>query len=454
MSPITALKLFTLPVVALLSISVLSSLVNRPFPRKWRAVLAFGGLAFFIARWFWLHLVNEDVSTAIDFHLFWNVGRAFLAGEDVYSPATQATLSQPMIYPPTTPPLLSVFGVFPEKWAFLIFQVLNLAILISIGPLAWKSIRQGSDTSVPESKHLDSIDVMTLGLMLALSPALDAIFFLGQMALIITACIVAALYAQSAGRPVLAGVLLAIAAIKPTVTAPFLLLFFNRSDRLTWIALILGSLLLIELSGGLVKLPSQFENISENAKGLWAPGGLNDYTFANMSDHSAEETRLGFDHFFYRLGLRDTAQIGVLNNVAVAIVVLLIGLLVLKYRTSRPACCALLALGSMLFFYHRIHDGGILMLPILYAADKLRTGPKRSRIWYAIALLSCFALLYTPGRPIKYFLFRSFEIGGWKSWLIQATLICWPMWSLLIALGALVKAEFIRQNGTASDKLG
>lgn len=449
----TAIKLLTLPVIVLLAISALRSALGRSLPRKWRVWLVYSSVTVFVFRWLVLYVVNADSSTALDHAQFWKYGRAFVAGEDIYTPEGQARLYPHFaVYPPTMPPLMSPLAILSENWSFRVVQALAVVLFVAIGPLAWQAIRHRLDTPAPASSHLDALDVMTLGLLVGFSPALHGILRSGNIVLLFNSCLLGALWARSAGRPISAGLLLAIAAIKPTLTAPFLILFLHRRDRLTWVAFGCVTLLLIELAGGVLKLPAQIDILSRNAEAQWAPGGENDYTFGNTTENAANENRLGFDHFFFRLGVHDPAQIRVINTAAVSIVVVLTSLFVLWRRTAWPASCSLVAIASLLFFYHRTYDGGILMLPILYAADRLRTGAGKSRLWYGITVLSCFALLYTPGQPMKQIIFWSLKHEGWESRLLHATVISWPMWSVLIAYSALVRAELTSGTTTIKGK--
>ena len=101
----------------------------------------------------------------------------------------------------------------------------------------------------------------------------------------------------------------------------------------------------------------------------------------------------------------------------------------------------------MLFFYHRTYDAVVLVLPIVYAANRARSATRSARPWYTVAALACLAVQYTPGRLFKWGLPRSLEWGGIRGWaFFQALVAPWATWWILIALVVLVLAERHCQN--------
>src|SRR6266566_2587174 len=97
---------------------------------------------------------------------------------------------------------------------------------------------------------------------------------------------------------------------------------------------------------------------------LSEPGKVNDYSFQGARNESI----IGFDHLFYRLGLRDRRLIRTLQYLAVAASGLWVAWQVVVARLPRGAACSLVALYSMVFLYHRDYDTLILALPLVYCA--------------------------------------------------------------------------------------
>ena len=95
----------------------------------------------------------------------------------------------------------------------------------------------------------------------------------GQFAVLAALVIFGALWAQARGRPVLAGVLLALGTIKVATMLPFLLLFARRKDRLAWLSLPLGCLGLYLLTSPAAALLTRLGECLHNIDRVSAPGG-------------------------------------------------------------------------------------------------------------------------------------------------------------------------------------
>jgi hypothetical protein len=169
------------------------------------------------------------------------------------------------------------------------------------------------------------------------------------------------------------------------------------------------------------------------------PGGPNDYSFANTEN---AQTRIGLDHTLYRLGLRNHRLIGALATAMVAALgAWLFWEVVFRRALPRGAALSLVALYSVLFFYHRTYDSVILTLPLVYAANQMRLSPRSARVWYGVVVLSCLAVLYTPRRLLEWGLPRSMEWGGLRGWAFQAVVSPWATWWVMTGLASLVLAQ-------------
>ena len=263
---------------------------------------------------------------------------------------------------------------------------------------------------------------------LMVSDAFSYGLFVGQLGLLAAVALFAAMSAQGRGRPILAGFWLALATIKVSTMLPFLLLFHRRSDLRTWAALASSCTILCLLAGPPASLPGRFSWTVQRIGALSSPGQVNDYSFQGTQYASI----LGFDHAFYRLGLRNRALIQVLHVVTVAMIGLWISS---QVRASRlPAnLCSLVALYSVVFFYHRIYDTVVLTLPLVYSVGRARVEHGRSRWCFTLSAISILLVLYLSVAGMKSLTEASLNWGvGGR--LVQATLLPYATWLVILAM--------------------
>ncbi len=149
---------------------------------------------------------------------------------------------------------------------------------------------------------------------------------------------------------------------------------------------------------------------------------------------------LGFDHALYRLGLRNRSAIGILQLVAVLVLGLWVMRQALAGRLPRPAACSLVALYSVLFFYHRIYDTIILALPLVYCMGRARIAEGRSRRYFVLSVVSILLVMYMSTAGLRFLTEASFNWGVWGR-LVQATLLSYATWLILISIICLSVAE-------------
>ena len=123
--------------------------------------------------------------------------------------------------------------------------------------------------------------------------------------------------------------------------------------------------------------------------------------------------------------------------------------LIIRGGLSRQAACALVALFSILFLYHRDYDTVILVLPLVYGACQARAASARGhRRFTAIGLL-VIAILYLNAvllRPLA----KSTGDWGLFGRLMQATVLPYATWLILLAMFVLVWAT--RPATTGADE--
>ena len=253
--------------------------------------------------------------------------------------------------------------------------------------------------------------------------------------------LLAALDAQARERPIVAGICLAFATVKVVTMLPFLLLFHRRSDMPAWFCMGCVCLGLCLATGRLDALPARLSNMAHRIEALGAPGKVNDYSFEGEQNQSL----IGFDHFFYCLGVRDRLLIRCLQYLAVATVGLWVAWQVLFARRSRGTACSLVALFSMLFLYHRDYDTLILTLPLVYCVRRARTETGAVRHLFSGCFIAIYGILYMNLTLLKYLTAGS-QNWGIAGRLIQATLLPYATWSLLVVMVALVTADSLARR--------
>ena len=149
---------------------------------------------------------------------------------------------------------------------------------------------------------------------------------------------------------------------------------------------------------------------------------------------------IGFDHALYRLGFRDRTIIRVLQFTAVLLMGAWIAWLALVSRLPRPALCSLVALYSILFFYHRIYDTVVLILPLVYSVGRSQTAEGRSRWLFVASSISIIIILFMSALDMKALTTFSLNRGIWGR-LVQATVTAYATWMIMAAIAFIYFAD-------------
>ncbi|HEU5115863.1 MAG TPA: glycosyltransferase family 87 protein, partial [Isosphaeraceae bacterium] len=358
-----------------------------------------------------------------DFKLFRIAGLDLWKGLNVYQPHDGPDSQRPL-NPPTAWPLFELFACSSLRHSARVWSVLNALGSLLLVPLAARAL-QAQDASAP----LPSRPVLgLLSAAVALSNATCSGLALGQLSLLGSLAIFAALWAHGASRPGLAGMFLALATPKPATLLPFLLLFGRRKDLPVWVSLSATSLCLILASGQAAEVPARLRDNLLLIAQMAAPGQVNDYSYAGESHLSL----IGFDHALFRLGLRDRGIIRALNGLLTLTLSVAVARLVLSRRFERSAKCSIVSIFALLFLYHRVYDAVLLALPLVFVVGQAQARCP-GRYAFAASAAALLAVLFAfPElfRPLEHWAFAHPRLG----WVVEALVLPSATW---LALGAL-----------------
>jgi hypothetical protein len=291
---------------------------------------------------------------------------------------------------------------------FCVWVLVNSLIALSLVPLAVKALRPavGVEDVQPE---VNPAALLALCALFVLSPAVTFGLDCGNLGICIAGCLLSAQVAQGTGRPLLAGLALALALIKPSTSLPFLLPLLRTDAWKTWVAIGVLTLGLCFAAVPLGRLQSDLGAELEEMRKEGSEGGQNYYGYVRNNSDS----RLGIDHALYRVGLRNH---GLITSLQLLVLVTLGAYLAMEFAWLRSlpdaALCALVALYSMIFFYHRIYDTAVLALPITYSMAGATRARGRARRLYAISGLAQLTVIHPVGRVLKVIQENSWGWGG------------------------------------------
>lgn len=261
----------------------LAAILCTPRRALWLEVLIATSLAVLIVH---LYLIFHHSLFGFDYQIFWKAGCDVWRGMDPYDPPRSAEHAL-LINPPTALPLFALFAALPFRMSLGLWTFLVVTSSLAIVGLAWAALKMQSRIdalgNLPEVElpKLSPQTMAGLAICLTFSEASLKGLDLGQLSVFVTAMLLAA---QSARRPIWAGVCLSFATVKVATMLPFLLLFLRLEDcrtRATLGVLVLGACL---LTGPLTELPGRLATVTDRIAELSAPGMVNDYPLEGTSD--------------------------------------------------------------------------------------------------------------------------------------------------------------------------
>ena len=338
-------------------------------------------------------VLRYSYNASIDAKIFYISGKAFLEGGDPYDPVTEQALvakhapdahpSEPLTYLLTHPPITSLLFALPALLPWPVFWALMLVVNIVSIPLAALLILRFWGNPPPRLLWLTS-------LLIAFLPPTWQCLRLGQIALPMLVCALAAAHLFYRHHLRGGGVSALLAMVKPTLCLPLLAYLFVRGEWRTRRAFLLVGLAYATLNLiGIARLQMQGINFKESYQRAlelsFAAGGINDPLTTAIIRLDLEALLLN-------------------NNIAFAKPVIVILLLALFGWALRPqwgretlfvfggAVAAMLLL-SLTAFYHRSYDAVILAAILFYAHALWRWGknefssPHLLVRWCSLALI-------------------------------------------------------------------
>lgn len=403
-----------------LSVSV-ASLLRNGRVQRWIPIIATLGIVFFLINTYILNYPGGS-----DFLIFRNAGVAVLEGANPYADVA-------MVSPPTALPLFALMASLPLNTGLLVWTTMNIGAALALIPLSQRVLQVQTKRkfkALPTS--LLSLSIATVVLSLPIYWSIG----LGQLALLESLCLFTALYAQGKNWPILAGGALALATIKPQTILPFLLLFLRKSDFRTWLSFTFIVLVLCLASSPLDVLLLRLQQELVNISRLAAPGAPNDYSFEAPFNH----TIIAIDYALYCLGLRDRVVIRITQ---IVILGLLGGGLAFEiYRKGLPrgGACALVAIYSCIFLYHRFHDASILTLPLVYAWSRALFSERPGRSLFIATFIALLPIFFIHPKLVEVVVEAISSKWGGIKWLLNALVLPYATWLALIAMGLLYMA--------------
>jgi hypothetical protein len=335
----------------------------------------------FVARTIYFSQTGER--WCYDLRHLWLAGSYALEDKDPYTvkgligPPNQDLVT--FFYPPSALPLFKLLALAPLSVAKVAWTVTNVLICLALGMMARQAlIAQDGDNAAPMRSGTAALLATPVIFSMSAHFSLEA----GQVSLLVTFALLGALTAQGhqPSRSAVTAAFLAIASIKPQTMVPFMLLFMRRRDLKTWLFLciFLAALLLAAVSP--TDLPTRIASMLDANAAARAPGKISDFSLLNRYTN----TMFGFEHLFACIGLADHGTVATLGLTCSLVMGAWLAYVINVQQTlARGACCSLVSLYSMLFFYHRVYDLSILIIPLFYCAIHFQAAPRRTRWCYA-----------------------------------------------------------------------
>jgi hypothetical protein len=398
----------------LVLLSAVAVILGVKLPRRFAWGTAALGIGVFLSS-----MYGEIRPQDNDLTIFWHAGRAAWSGQSPYADPL-------FVNPPSALPVYAVLSLLPYSACIAVWGGLNVLGTLALVPLSHRALIADPDYG---RQQVPGAALAILSAALALSFAARYGVMHGQTAVWNACLLLAALIARGHGRPIWAGVCLALATVKVGMMLPFLILFHRKQDRPAWLSAGVVCLALCTITTPVTELVPRCREMLGNIASLDVK--VNDYSYRNSSSVEL----LGLDRAGYCLGLRDRTTLKLLQ----ALVVVALGAMIayeVAWRRSLPdgAAGSLVALYSLVFFYHRLYDAVILSLPLVYCTGRARSERGWARWLFVTGALAILAVLNLRLGILRSITQRAPDWGAWGR-LLESLILPYGIWLILLAIG-------------------
>jgi hypothetical protein len=338
----------------------------------------------------------------IDMQVFYGAGTWYLEGGSPYGePRTPASLEAQNLYmkfygyPPHFAPFSIALASLDYAIAKAVYLVLNLAAALA---LAAAVVRLACDE--PAGRRPTPLVLAVVAFIILGSPFTAHVVWLGNTTLFVAAGLAAGWWLDRTGRPVAAGMLLAVASLKPQFAAlPLLWLLLERR----WTTLAAAALT------GLVLFAYHAVAFGP-AESVWQ------WLTSVAIYQSGAENALGYRH---RFGVRDLLYAAGLHTPPLGLAAVILAGIAWRYRRYLGSLDALAILSALTVLFFPVHDYDLVVLAPLAGAIAVRAS---GSVPASAVALGATALLFVPQRAL-----RGFEIAVLNQWrvVVVLALVSW-----------------------------
>jgi dolichol-phosphate mannosyltransferase len=373
--------------------------------------------------------------TTGDAEEFWRSGLSAREGRNPY--VGSGLLNGGDIYVLNPPPAIAGFVLFSLLPMPIYLVVWRLLAVLTYGATTFASSFSLGDEGDARPWRLPVEALVLLSGAVLMSTVIRGAVASMASTYLTIAFVLGALVCRARGKPVAAGICLALGMTKVTTLLPMLLLFCRKKDLKTWIAFAVVGVVLTFVAIRPANLPAALERNLYNIRQCSAPGGINDW----LADPVSNLGLITFDYAVFHLGIRER---GVIKAVGWALTgglgAWIAWLLLRRRRLPDAPACAILAAFSALFMYHRLYDMGILAIPLVYCAGRSLREPGGLRWAYRFCAAAILWVFYLRVNQIEKLL-PVIQEAGLLPRLAEALVLPQAVWVTLAALVVLLVTE-------------
>lgn len=184
------------------------------------------------------YLLVEPRGGAFDFYWLWQGGRAILAGENPYGTSTTEAIQRGVFGTTLSTTQYQHVYPYPAYAAFVLFPFILVPFPLAVSvwlalqiPMFFLAMMLGMDVLGQRLSPVRAVALAVLAILGFRYPTIALV--LGQVTILVLICMISSAWLYKTGHPILAGVSLAVAGIRPDVALIGLFAFVLFSRRLS-----------------------------------------------------------------------------------------------------------------------------------------------------------------------------------------------------------------------------